>query len=94
MKNIKTKLAAIIMTGFLMAGTAIAKDGMLLSDLRGDQPQSCTQVDGGILMSDFTGTIITGFTGTIITGFTGILMSDLDGTIITGAVDTKSVCGK
>ena len=74
MKNIKTKLAAIIMTGFLMAGTTFAKGGLLLSDLRGEtQPQTCTQTNGGI--------IIAGITGIIIAGFTGI--------IIAGAVDTK-----
>lgn len=93
MKNIKTKLTAIIMTGFLMAGTAIAKDGMLLSDLRGGE-QTCTQTDGGILTSDYTGTIISGIAGTIISGFTGTIISGIAGTIISGATDTKSACGK
>ena len=69
MKNIKTKLAAIIMTGFLMAGTTFAKSGMLLSDLRGEtQSQTCTQTNGGILISQLTGILISQFTGIIIVG--------------------------
>ncbi len=79
MKNIKTKLAAIIMTGFLMAGTTFAKGGLLLSDLRGEtQPQTCTQTNGGIL--------VTTLTGILVTTFTGIL--------VTTAIDTKSECGE
>lgn len=81
MKNLKTKAAAIIMTGFLLATTTFAKDGMLLSDLRGEtSTQTCTETNsfGGMLMSDFTGVIITGFTGII----------------ITGAADTKTQCGE
>jgi hypothetical protein len=83
MKNLKTKLAAIIMTGFLLATTTFAKDGMLMSDFNGGEPtQTCTETTtndlGGMLMSDFTGVIITGFTGVI----------------ITGAVDTDTTCNQ
>lgn len=79
MKNIKRKLAAIIMTGFLMATTTFAKTGLLMSDFAGEEP-TCTQTN------DSVGIIITGFTGIIITGFTGI--------IITGAAETTSECGE
>jgi hypothetical protein len=82
MKNLKTKLAAIIMTGFLLATTTFAKDGMLMSDFTGGEPtQTCTETTtsnlGGMLMSDFTGIIMT---------FTGIIM--------TGATDTDTTCGQ
>lgn len=83
MKNIKTKLAAIIMTGFLMAGTTFGQKGIIISDVKGEQP--CVQTDKGILMSDYTGIIIT--------GLSGILISDYTGIIITGLADTKSRCG-
>ncbi len=79
MIKIRRKLAAIIMTGFLMAATTFAKDGLLLSDLTGEgQPQTCTQTDGGILMSDFTGVVISGFTGVV----------------ISGVITTETECGK
>jgi hypothetical protein len=75
MKNLKTKLAAIIMTGFLLATTTFAKDGMLMSDLSGGEPtQTCTETTtndlGGMLMSDFTGILVAGLTGILVAGAT------------------------
>jgi hypothetical protein len=83
MKNLKTKLAAIIMTGFLLATTTFAKDGMLMSDLSGgEQNQTCTETTtndlGGMLMSDFTGILVGAFTGIL----------------VGAAVDTDTNCGQ
>jgi hypothetical protein len=82
MKNLKNLMAGFILVFTLMIGAGTANAGILLSDLRGNNPQPCTEtgkntdkVDNGILVT-FTGILVT---------FTGILVTIAD--------DTNTNCG-
>ncbi len=86
MKNLRNLMAGFILAITLMIGAGTANAGILLSDLRGNEPQPCTEmknsekVDSGILVT-FTGILVT-FTGILVTVADdtpvncGILLSD------------------
>ena len=87
MKNLRNLMMGFVLAATLMIGTGTANAGILLSDLRGNDPQPCTEtksdsvkVDNGILVT-FTGILVT-FTGILVTVMDetpvncGILLSD------------------
>ncbi len=87
MKNLKNILAAITLVAFLMIGTAKADDGIVITELTGNNSQTCDVKDNtnwGIVITEFTGIVITEFTGIVITEFTannsakscGIILND------------------
>ncbi len=63
----------------LMIGTGTANAGILLSDLRGNEPQSCTESkkDWGIVVQDII----------------GIIVQDFGGGVVQDVRDTQTECG-
>jgi len=66
-----------------MISVPTAKAGIVLTGLKDDNPQPCTETKTDS-KTDW-GIVLTGFTGIVLTGFTGI--------VLTGAVDTQTECG-
>jgi hypothetical protein len=71
MKKIQKTMAAMIMVAVLMVGTTFANGGILLSDLAGNNQNTCNQSKDGILVVGFTGILVVGFTGILVIGLTG-----------------------
>jgi hypothetical protein len=88
MKNLRNLLTTITLMVVLMTSVTTAKAGILMSDLKGDDTQSCTETktdsktNWGIVITSLTGIVITSLTGIVITSVTdapvdcGILMTD------------------
>jgi hypothetical protein len=88
MKNLRNLMTGFILAVVLVLGVGTANAGILMTDLKAETPQPCTEtkpkVDSGVIVTGI-GVIVTGFTGVIVTGLTGV--------IVTGAVETKTDCG-
>ena len=68
MKNLRNLMAAVTLAMVLMVGTSMANTGILMTDLKGDDTQPCTEtkVDWGVIIHSVTGVIIHSVTGVII----------------------------
>ena len=82
----KNTIAAIALT-IIMAASAFANGGIIVSDLNGNAPKDpckeTVKVDSGIIVSDIIGIIVSDFTGIIVSDIRttttvncGIIVSD------------------
>jgi hypothetical protein len=83
MKNLRNLLAVVTLAAVLMISASTAKAGILMSDLKGNEPQPCTE----------TKTDSKTNWGIVITSLTGIVITSLSGIVITSAADTPVDCG-
>jgi hypothetical protein len=84
MKNLKNLMTGFILALALVLGVGTAKAGILMTDLKAETPQPCTETKGEATKLNW-GVIVQGFTGVIVQGFTGV--------IVQGATDTPVDCG-
>ena len=89
MKILRNLMTGLILAVALIFGVGTANAGILMSDYKGETPQTCTEPD---TKADH-GVIVTGLTGVIVTGFTGVIVTGLTGVIVTGATESKTDCG-
>lgn len=91
MKNLRNLFAAVTLMAVLMIGVSSANAGILMTDLKGDNPQPCTETktdsktDWGVIVQDIVGVIVQDFMGVIVQDFTGVIVQD--------AADTQTECG-
>jgi hypothetical protein len=88
MKNLRNLLTGFVLGAILLLGVGKTNAGILMTDLKGDSPQLCTETEN----KANDGVIVTGLTGVIVTGF-GVIVTGLTGVIVTGAVEDKADCG-
>jgi hypothetical protein len=89
MKNLRKLMTGFILAVVLMLGVGTANAGILMTDLKSEAPQPCTETKSNV----DKGVIVTGLTGVIVTGLTGVIVTGLTGVIVTGAIETKTDCG-
>jgi hypothetical protein len=68
----------------LMVSASTAKAGILMSDLKGNDTQPCTETKGDYTKTNW---------GVIVQGLTGVIVQGLTGVIVQGATDTQVDCG-
>jgi hypothetical protein len=83
MKNLRNLLTAVTLMVVLMISVSTSKAGILMSDFKSGETQSCTETKTKFKTN--WGIVITSLTGIVITSFTGI--------VITSAADTPVDCG-